>query len=173
MCSHALGPNYCRCSCVSGNASDPCGCPEGFHRYGSRCLSLLDQPGTQIEAVIWCRDQGAHLVVPRSKEELRQVRLAAVQLQTAPFAKVWHNIQYIERWGSWYGSDGCHNITQHFWARGQPEHTVPGSSVVYSPPSADNNQPGWYSVPPDNTEPYLPLCQLKMCQRPDCQQGRH
>ena len=164
MCVVA-SPNHCWCCCVSGNTSDPCGCPDGFRRYGTRCLLVLDQLIEDWwDAVMACWKFDAKLAVPRSEAENELLKLAAIQLQAEPVQRVWLGIQ---RWsGKWICYDSCGPIQHYFWATGQP---VPDNTSDYVALEPQGMASGWYGVP-ETSGPYRPLCQLSSCFRPDCPQ---
>ena len=156
--------------CVS---DERCGCPSGFHRFGARCLMLLDQPETNShDAEFKCRNRDsfvdvlyATLAVPRSKAENDQMKLAAVQLQTSSLTKTWLGVYQLDN-GSGLGNDNCW-VTQFFWASGQVGSLF--NPVSYSPPGVTVGKGGWYLESWNVEAPgYKPLCQLAFCYRPDC-----
>ena len=124
---------------------------------------MLKEPQPDYLADLECGGIGAHLALPRSKEEYDLVRMAVTQLQTGPPTKIWVGMQYHS--GEFHTGDNCGPVTQPFWAPGQPDYS--GHHVVYSPPGVANSSEGWYSVV-GYSNPFKTLCELLYCYRPDC-----
>ena len=157
-----------RVLCVSGNASDPCGCPDGFRRYGTRCYGIPDQKAKNwLDAMYECANSfGGELAAPRSQAEHDQMALAAAELQTGPLQMLWLDVTFKRDIEEWSIDDPCKTTTQMYWAAGQPGDSR-GPLVAYAPPGME--QPtGWYARGSSALHPGL--CQLNLCYRPDCPQ---
>ena len=145
-------------TCVSaGNASDSCACPAGFRRCAGRCLQVLAAVLNFTDSGAACAELGAHLAVPRSEAEHQCARDAARP------GNVWVGVEHIG--GVLVGVDGLAGplpVSQGWWLTGEPKYEADTDECIYmyggdwTVTSCDRL---WYTTP---------LCQLKLCYRPEC-----